>query len=452
MRPTRSSNAFFNDTARLEPFFVKNLENVQGDERDVDPHQRRLRARRDRSDLAMNFGPLNREGGERRLNVLITRARLRCEVFTNLTRRRHRPEPNGVAGRGRVQALPRIRRDGPDSTMAEPTGRGMESPFEEAVAGALRGLGLPRRAAGRRRAFRIDLAIVDPEQPGRYLLGIECDGATYHSALTARDRDRLRQSVLEGLGWQIHRIWSTDWFRSPSEELRRTAAAIERARAGAGVKRPAPQRQTLTLTRGDEPVTESAALVAEPYVLGRGRRHLDALHDVPAVTLAADVVAVVQVESPVHRDEVARRIMDANGVSRLGSRIRAAVDAAVSKAIAGGDVKALGDFLHTPGQTPADVVVRDRSALPSASRSFDVIAPVEVRAAIAETIRTSFGISASDLPLEVCRLFGFGQTSAAMRVAVEDALMDMQTAGTVAERQGTLTLTSLGSTDYQSLL
>ncbi len=443
-------NAFVNDAERLERFDVKNLENVQGDERDVVLIS--VGYGRDASGaLAMNFGPLNRDGGERRLNVLISRARRRCAVFTSL--RAEDLDLGRTASRG-VAAFKRFLHFAATGQMeaAAPAGTATESPFEEAVARALRDLGYtvePQVGAG---TFRIDLAIVDPEQPGRYVLGIACDGATYHSALTARDRDRIRQSVLEGLGWQIHRIWSTDWFRAPAEELRRAVAAIERARSGSPVRLLDALAPTLDLKRVGEADVDAAPALAEPYLLGVARRHGGTLHEIPAGTLAADVAAVVRAESPVHRDEVARRILDANGVGRLGSRIRMALEAAIVLAVTRGQVEALGDFLHAPGQQAADVPVRDRSALPAAARSVDRVAPVEVRAAIAETLRTSFGIAAADLPPEVCRLLGFGQTSAAMRTAVEDALADMQTAGTVAERVGTLTLTSLASTDYEALL
>ena len=103
------------------------------------------------------------------------------------------------------------------------------NPFEEAVASAMRGEGHDIRYQVGVAGYFIDLAAVDPAKPGRFLLGIECDGASYHSARSARDRDRLRQQVLEGLGWKLHRIWSTDWFRQPHRELQRAVQAIEQA-------------------------------------------------------------------------------------------------------------------------------------------------------------------------------------------------------------------------------
>ena len=211
-----------------EPFFVKNLENVQGDERDVIfisiGYGRSADGR-----LTMNFGPLNQDGGERRLNVLITRARRRCEVFTNLTADDidlNRTDRRGVAALKRYLKYAQTG----EFDIAIPTDREADSPLEEAVANGLRELGFQVDHQVGSAGYFIDLSVKDPERPGRYLLGIECDGATYHSAQSARDRDRLRQQVLEGLGWRIHRIWSTDWFRAPDRELRKTAEAIEAAK------------------------------------------------------------------------------------------------------------------------------------------------------------------------------------------------------------------------------
>src|SRR5690606_1429384 len=296
--------------------------------------------------------------------------------------------------------------------------------------------------------FRIDLAIVDPERPGRYLLGIECDGATYHSARTARDRDRIRQAVLEGLGWRIHRIWSTDWFRDPQRELKRAVAAIERAKAEPVTERPRPAAPSApTVVRSEEPPPEEAPALTQPYVVAELKGHPYPLHEVPITSLAAGVAKAVRLESPVHIDEVARRIMTASGVSRLGSRIREAIERAAQRACVSQEFERRGDFLYLRAQRWSDVPVRDRSGLPQGSRKFELIAPEEVGAAIARVLRTSFGIAAADLPIEVCRLLGFAQTSEGMRTAISDVLAEMQSAGMVAERHGTLTLTSLASVD-----
>ena len=225
-------DTFFNEHPE-EPFFVKNLENVQGDERDVIfisiGYGRDADGR-----LTMNFGPLNQDGGERRLNVLITRARRRCEVFTNLTaddiNLRRTTEHDSDPPRGVVALKHYLEYAKTGKSKRITIGGEAGSPFEEAVADALRELGFQVDHQIGSAGYFIDLGVKDPERPGRYLLGIECDGATYHSAQSARDRDRLRQQVLEGLGWRIHRIWSTDWFRNPGRELRKVTEAIKAAK------------------------------------------------------------------------------------------------------------------------------------------------------------------------------------------------------------------------------
>ncbi len=201
------------DESLVEPVFVKNLESVQGDERDLILFSTTF-GPDSIGQVSMNFGPLNRAGGERRLNVAITRARRELKVFTSL-----RPEQIDLA-RTRAEGVRDLRHflefalHGPVALDAAVFGSvgDFDSPFEESVAAALARRGWtvhPQVGVSR---FRIDLGVVDPDMPGRYLAGIECDGATYHRSATARDRDRIRESVLRGLGWEILRLWSTDYW------------------------------------------------------------------------------------------------------------------------------------------------------------------------------------------------------------------------------------------------
>ena len=222
---------FFN-THKKEKFFIKNLENVQGDERDIIFISIGY-GRDSNGQITMNFGPLGRDGGERRLNVIITRARKRCEVFTNLTA--HDIDLSRSKARG-IEVLKNYldyAQTGKLSDISKPTDREADSPFEEEVANALRQRGYEVDHQIGSAGYFIDLGIKAPQKPGRYILGIECDGATYHSAKSARDRDRLRQLVLERQGWYIHRIWSTDWFNRPQYEIEKVVAAIKKAELSA---------------------------------------------------------------------------------------------------------------------------------------------------------------------------------------------------------------------------
>ncbi|MDA0934602.1 MAG: DUF4011 domain-containing protein, partial [Planctomycetota bacterium] len=222
-----------------EPVFVKNLENVQGDERDTilfsigygpDVHGR----------VAMHFGPLNRPGGERRLNVAITRARRQVVVHATLRADQIDLSRTSAVGVRHLKTFLDYASRGP-AAIAEAvevrTDAEYGSPFEAEVAAALRARGHDVELQVGCSGYRIDLAVRDPERPGRFLLGIECDGASYHSARTARDRDRLRAAVLERLGWTLCRIWSTDWWRDRVQELERLDAAI----ADAARRRPEPE-------------------------------------------------------------------------------------------------------------------------------------------------------------------------------------------------------------------
>lgn len=216
---------------RLEPFFVKNLENVQGDERDVIFISLGW-GRTPEGALHQRFYPVNRrEDGHRRLNVLFTRAKRKIVLFSSV-------EPEEIlVDAERTSPGVRILREylsyARDGRLEQGEGGdgSADSPFETSVANAMRALGhdvaLQVGVAG----YRIDIAARHPSQPARFVLGIECDGAAYHSAKSARDRDRLRQEALERLGWNLIRVWSTDWFRDPAAQARRISTAIERATA-----------------------------------------------------------------------------------------------------------------------------------------------------------------------------------------------------------------------------
>ncbi len=258
-RKDPSLESYFAET-ELEPVLVKNLESIQGDERDIMYFSIAYGpGASDSTHVGMNFGPMNRSGGERRLNVAITRARHELRVFASF-----RPDQMDLT---RTQAIG-VRDLKHFLEFAERGSRALaessmgslgsyESPFEEGVAVALARKGWQLHTQVGVSAFRVDLAVVDPDAPGRYLAGIECDGATYHRSATARDRDKLRESVLRNLGWTIFRIWSTDWWIDPEGTLEKICVALSHALEERRAKRASEVKpETLTI----ESVVENAAI------------------------------------------------------------------------------------------------------------------------------------------------------------------------------------------------
>lgn len=201
-----------------EPLFIKNLENVQGDERDVIYISSTYGPMEIGGTVPQRFGPINGASGWRRLNVLFTRSKRRMQIFASFGSTD--VLVSGTSSRG-VQALRDFLHYAESGRMPhiKETERAPDSDFEVAVIDVLARHGYQCEPQVGVAGFFIDLAVRDPGQPGRYLMGIECDGAAYHSAKSARDRDHLRQSVLEQLGWRIRRIWSVDWFRNARVQL-----------------------------------------------------------------------------------------------------------------------------------------------------------------------------------------------------------------------------------------
>lgn len=215
-----------------EPVFVKNLETVQGDQRDVilisigygptEPGGRTM---------SMNFGPLNRDGGERRLNVAITRATTEVIVFASFDSGMIDLQRSSAAAVRDLKHYLDFAERGPvalsEAIHADGGLHAYDSDFEEAVANGLRRRGWSVLTQIGVSKFRIDLGLVHPDAPGRFMAGIECDGAAYHASPSARDRDRLRQIILERLGWRLLRVWSTDFFNDPESALDRLHKGLE---------------------------------------------------------------------------------------------------------------------------------------------------------------------------------------------------------------------------------
>ena len=387
LRRSDPSLEHFFATARPEPFFVKNLENIQGDERDVIFISVGY-GKNESGYMAMNFGPLSNDGGERRLNVLITAGAgvLRGVLLDHGGR--HRPAARAVSRGQSAENVLEVRGNRPtriqDCPLAEVTIRTSSVRSRRASRA-----GFPGSTPGGCRRVLHRLGRRRPEMPGRYLLGIECDGANYHSSRSARDRDRLRAEVLEDRGWILHRIWSTDWFHRPDDELRKAMAAIERAKIEWA------KRSTVEDRPADQPVPEPTEIVrtecngngceghgcspSQPYVVASFRINTNRqIHEVSPAELAPVVLKIIKVEGPIHGEEIARRVTQLWGLRRTGKRIRDAVAQAIRSAARSSGVQHDGEFYSLSSQP--EVLVRDRGDVAVATlRCPEMLPPAEVR-------------------------------------------------------------------------
>lgn len=428
-------DAFAKGAGGREPLFIKNLENIQGDERDVILIS--IGYGRDANGkLTQNFGPVGREGGERRLNVLITRARQRCEVFSSVVADDIRLDGVGKPGIRALKEFLKLAKDG-YSAIATETSRGFDSPFEEAVASAVRSLGYAVEPQVGMAGFFIDLAVKDPRDEGRYILGIECDGAAYHSSRYARDRDRLRQEILEKRGWHIHRIWSTDWFYKPEREIAKVRAAIEAAVSSSSVG--ASKRENTVdeakETTSDVPQAGSGepSQIAPPQSNRQGLVfYQQANFTIPGAPILPQNIAepqlrhwlkkIVEIEQPIHLEEIARRLTLCCGKQRTGSQISEVTKRALLAAKRAGELVAEGEFWVTG--TGVGAIARDRSNLESNDpvRKPSMIAPSEYETAAYHALRQNLALSAEELLTETARLLGFARVGPDVRAAISSVI------------------------------
>jgi very-short-patch-repair endonuclease len=439
----RSDLSSFFSAGKTEPLFVKNLENIQGDERDVIFIS--VGYARDQSGfLTMSFGPLSSEGGERRLNVLISRARERCEVFSSIQADDIDLQRARSRGAAAFKTFLRYAATGVLDEQ-EPTGGKYDSDFERQVARSLEDLGHEVHCQVGTAGFLIDLAVVDRTRPGRYILGIECDGATYHSSRSARDRDRLRELVLRDRGWRIHRIWSTDWFHRPNEQLLKVVRAIETAQTeedrfvedeelAQSESDPVGASEVERVSPGVAPIDGASPEWLVPYAEADfGVPSETAIHETSRSVLCDIVARVVTIEGPVHRDEIARRITSLWGQQRTGGRIVEAVGKAIETAVGTGVLSDESGFIsHSENAT---IHVRSRlhvSSLPL--RRPEMLPPAEIRAAIRHLANEQVGVHVDEMPMIVGRVLGFKATSAKLKEVISRALGESVDNGSVLLR------------------
>ncbi|MFB9739994.1 DUF3320 domain-containing protein [Pseudonocardia sulfidoxydans] len=393
--------------SRLDGFFVKSLESVQGDERDVMIFS--IGYGPDENGKTTNtFGPLNRAGGWRRLNVAVTRARYRNEIVSSL---RAGDIGNSTLNEG-VRHLRRYldfaERGLPALSLSTATGGDAESPFEESVIRTIRSWGYDVTPQVGAAGYRIDMAVHHPDLPGVYVLGVECDGAQYHSSRVARDRDRLRDQVLVGLGWSMHRIWGTAWYRDRQGAEQHLKKAIEsavrmpvRGLLGGKTPEPAPERPVPRLVEVEFSEVPEWAEEYRVARIGRRPRWVEP-HEAGAVDeMIFALQKIAAMEGPVHMDIVHQRFRQAWSIGQMGVRIRRRLDEALQRSAVVRD----GDFLDPPG----GAAVRVRTPADECRRTVEQVHPAELEAAVFNLVRDSAGIEADDVSVQVARLYGWNR-------------------------------------------
>lgn len=453
---------FFSDD-RTEPTIVKNLENVQGDERDVILFSITFWKDASGKPPSMDFGALNKDGGERRLNVAVTRARQELMVFSGFSADHIDTARTRALGVHHLKAFLDFAERGPIALPAQDEGSvgGVDSPFEQAVIDELDRLGwrtVPQVGVS---GFRIDIGVRHPDLAGAYLAGVECDGATYHRAATARDRDKVREQVLRGLGWNILRVWSTDWWfdaRGAAGRLHDALTALledsrrktAEATPSKGVTRwdmghelspadnpeseavapsePAPLPDAPAETENRPGEGDDAAVAASRFhtVESGGYRvtDLSAFRADPErfhefayrPTLKGMVEAVIACESPLRVDVLAQRIARAHGWLRTGSKIRERIDLHLR------DVdrtdESSGEFIWKRG-TVSDVIHYRPPTDMDSRRSISDIALAELAALVMANREV---LDEPDPPLELARLMGVERLAATSRARLTEAL------------------------------
>ncbi len=454
VRGNPSIDAYFSSDSQ-EPVFVKNLENVQGDERDIilisvcyGPDEQ--------GRISHNFGPLNRDGGHRRLNVAVTRARHGIIIFSSMLPEQINLAQTRARGAKDLKRYLDYARRGV-AAFADENGfnpaADFDSPLEQEVCDCLRGLGYDVHLQIGCSGYRIDLGVVDPENPGSYIIGVECDGANYHRSKTARDRDRLRESMLRSLGWNIHRIWSTDWWHSKEKALEKLEAAIKKALEDKKSKKmiesreepppPSPQAHIMPIACGEavkEPEKPLSCAVEQPQVYKPFTKTDMAQHPELFYSPAANIsmrsvlAEIVALEGPVAFDLAAKRLATYYGLQQLNNSVRKRVleiwrQTGIPKITKNGK-----DFLWPTGCSPIDY---DKFRIPGeeerSRREPEDIPPEEVANAVIRILREQVGISKDSLVTETARLLGYQRTGPSVRKSIVAGIAHVVSTGKAVE-------------------
>jgi hypothetical protein len=423
---------------RIDGFFVKNLENVQGDERDVIFFSVGYGYDQN-GQIAMNFGPLNKPGGERRLNVAVTRAREKVVLITSIKGSDIDPDTQAL-GVQTLRTYLGYAEHGTDSLKSAKNKEGaFESALDEDVANEIKKLGYAIVLEVGCSGYKIDIGVVDPVNKGHFLLGVECDGDTYKSSSSARDRDRLREQVLRQLGWRIHRIWAPAWVARRDSEIRRLKEAIEQAQVQQ-IEKDAQKPITAPATDVQKNQYGGIEKLGVPYKV----YPLKATYNlyIKAITAKSTVdsrvknefhfpenrenqtkllAELIANEGPVHFDYAVERLASAWSIKQVTPKISHAVKEALNNLLRQQKVTIKGSFLWPTGlkETPIRIPIQ---GVPESKRKPQYIAPEEVESAMKQVAQYALGISDDSLIVETAKVFGINHSGEEAKAVFSEVL------------------------------
>ena len=436
-----------------EPFFIKNLENVQGDERDTIIFSIGY-AKDSKGIMYMNFGPLSREGGYRRLNVAITRAKHNVKLVGSIVPTDIDLEKVSSEGVKMLRSYIEFAQQGIVALEKELTFNydlDFDSPFEEAVYDFLQSKGYNVVTQVGCSGFRIDMAVKHPTQSGKFAIGIECDGAAYHSSRTVRERDRLRQAVLEDMGWTIYRIWSTDWIKDQKTEEEKLINAVEKALGRAAIESEDNDVFDSSDSNADAviPIIEIEEKIEPSEIADRGygfdlykRAYpLNIIDENGNIREGYDIAwDIISLEQPIHFEELCRRIAPAYGRQKATSVVRDEVKHIFRYHLKGMITEDKNEFVRV--KDFADVKVRVPNPDDDYLRPITYICNEELGLAMKTIAQHSFGITPDDLFIVTAREFGFKRTGENIIYSLRKVYQQMLKNGEVTEVDGKVQIVS----------
>lgn len=436
----QSKESFFSED-REESFFIKSLENVQGDERDTIIFS--IGYAKDINGVFRNqFGPLGKSGGERRLNVAITRAKYNVKLVGSILPTDINVEKIKSEGPKLLRSYIDYAINGAKILNIETVESDMvehDSPFEEAVYNFLERKGYKLATQVGCSGYRIDMAVKHPTMSGIFVIGIECDGAAYHSARTARERDRLRQNVLESMGWKLYRIWSTDWIKDPVSEGERLLKAVDDAIRMYEIENSSSNRGNMN---------DNLSAIEAEYIQIENAGNKDSVssygfapiasynfNDLPRKNGFLDIRdcirRVVENEYPIHFDQICQKLAYLYGNEKVTVKIRREVNWGLERMK--GEIVRKEDFLFPYSYTTIPV------RMPN-NRQIQYISKDELAAAMMLILKQCIGTTRQALIDETARAYGFMRTGPKIAAAMDSAYEVLISSGKVEEMEGKIKL------------